>query len=302
MLFEDDSGTHFTAAALKQSGYGDATVATNKSSFWKSLNENLGSENRPIGLIIIDTGLPLKEIHKLSRQILEIENFRDTPVLFITSVNDWIDEVVSNSFKSGITDILLKPFSPVELRIKIHVLTELGNYRTRLRENRACIRIEQAERKILETRLEYMMGHDSLTGLCNRKKLEQALDIAILQSDLNGKPSALIYIDLDQFKVINDLEGHNHGDALLVDIANILRRQSAPNTTISRISADEFCVLVEGTTETEAVKIAEHVKTDLEDYHSDIDGRVYQCRASIGVALLNPHDNVTSSELLARSD
>ena len=302
LLLEDDRGTHFTAAALKQSGYGNATVATDRSSFWKNLNESLGSESQPIDLIIIDTSLPLKEIHKLSREILEIENFRDMPVLFITSVNDWIDEVVSNSFKNGITDILLKPFSPIELKIKIRVLTELGNYRARHRENRAYIRMEQAERKILETRLEYMMGHDSLTGLCNRKKLEQALDIAILQSDLNGKSSALIYIDLDQFKIINDLEGHNHGDALLVDIANILRRQSAPNTTISRISADEFCVLVEGTTESEAVKIAEHVKMDLEEYHSDIDGRVYQCRASIGVALLNPHDNVTSSELLARSD
>ena len=302
LLFEDDSGTHFTAAALKQSGYVNATVATDRSSFWKNLNESLGSERQPIDLIIIDTNLPLKEIHMLCREILDIENFRDTPVLFITSINDWVDEVVSNSFKIGITDVLLRPFSPIELKIKIHVLTELGNYRTGYRENLAYIRTEQAERKILETRIEYMMGHDSLTGLCNRKKLEQALDIAILQSDLNGKSSALIYIDLDQFKIINDLEGHNHGDALLVDIANILRRQSAPNTTISRISADEFCILIEGTTDADAVEIAEQVKTDLEEYHSDIDGRVYQCRASIGVALLNPHDNVTSSELLARSD
>ena len=302
LLIEDDTGTHFTQAALKQCGYTNTTMAMDRHTVRAALEESLGTAHQPIDVMIIDMALPLKEIHDLCKSVLTNEKFSDIPVLFITPKNDWVDDVVASSIKAGITDVLFKPFTPIDLKTKIQVLVELKKSRDTNRENHVSIKIEQAERKILEARLAYMIAHDNLTGLCNRKKLEQALDIAILQSDLNGKSSALIYIDLDQFKVINDLEGHNHGDALLIDIANLLRKQSAPNITVSRISADEFCLLVEGTHEQDAVKLAESIKQDLEEYHCDIDGRVYQCRASIGVAMLNPHDNVTSSELLARSD
>lgn len=302
LILENRAETRFTEAALKFSGITEITAVHTADSMWQAIGSAHGNEGSGIDTIIIDLPDSLNTKLEICRALSSHDSSVDIPVLFLSSKTDWVDELVNNALQAGATDVLFKPYSPIELSSRLHVLLKLKKERDQYRASEKSLETELAERKIMEARLKYLVLHDDLTGLCNRRKLTQALDVAIIQSELNGKSSALIYIDLDQFKVINDLEGHDYGDRLLVDIANLLRKQSSPNATIARISSDEFALLAEGVEEEDALNIAKCVKSDLEEFQYIIDGRVYHIRASLGVAMLHPHENITSSQLLARSD
>lgn len=302
LVIENGTGTRFTEAALRNYGFSEILAVHDEASMWQALQENQAVQLDSIGAIIIDIPDSLKTKLELCRSLNSHELTIDIPTLFISSKTDWLDDIFNTALQAGATDVLFKPFSPIELMSRIYILLKLKEEREQNKHIQKKLEIELAERKIMEARLKYLVSHDNLTGLCNRQKLAQALDIAILQSELNGKSSVLIYIDLDQFKVINDLEGHDYGDQLLIDIANLLRKQSASNITIARVSSDEFALLIEGSNEECALNVAQQIKLDLEEYHYNIEDRIYHIRASIGVATLHPHENITSSQLLARSD
>src|SRR5690606_22182168 len=124
---------------------------------------------------------------------------------------------------------------------------------------------------------------------------------AITRMRHEGTTGALVYIDLDQFKIINDLEGHAAGDRLLMGIANILRSRLQPRHLLARSSSDEAAVLGEQATERAASALAESIRRRVEHYRSHTDDREYQVSASVGVAILTPDAPVTPREAPARS-
>lgn len=161
---------------------------------------------------------------------------------------------------------------------------------------------ELAERKVVEARLQYLVGHDDLTGLCNRRRLEQELELAVLNAHYNNTASALFYLDLDQFKIVNDTEGHAVGDRLLVSVANRLRRQIGASGTLARISSDEYAVLIENVTSNDAVRTAESLRCLMEEFHFKTTHKTYHIGVSVGVAIIYPHETISASEVLTRAD
>ena len=101
--------------------------------------------------------------------------------------------------------------------------------------------------------------HDSLTGLPNRLVLEDRLDTAIRQAQLNGVPTSVLFIDLNDFKMVNDRDGHGMGDELLVAAADRLRETLRIDDTLARIGGDEFVVLLDGIDRDCAVRVAERL-------------------------------------------
>jgi diguanylate cyclase (GGDEF)-like protein len=160
---------------------------------------------------------------------------------------------------------------------------------------------ELAERKVMEARLQYLVSHDDLTGLYNRRRLELALEDAVTHARVSGETGALLYVDLDQFKVINDLEGHAVGDRLLMSIANILRKQLRGRDILARISSDEYAMLSEDIDEATALERAEALRTAIDEYRFRTENRNYHICASVGVALIRPDEDINASEVLARS-
>ena len=142
------------------------------------------------------------------------------------------------------------------------------------------------ERKETEARLTHQALHDPLTGLPNRVLFAERVRMASARRDTGN--FAVIYLDLDTFKPVNDTLGHAVGDKVLVEVARRLEQLLRDGDTLARLGGDEFAVLCEGVDESEARVIAERVIEAL-DKPFEIDGRRLRQAASIGVAL-HPRD------------
>lgn len=132
------------------------------------------------------------------------------------------------------------------------------------------------------THLSYQANHDELTGLINRREFERRL-IAMLANATFNRQHSLLYLDLDQFKIVNDTCGHLAGDELLKQLAERLRSKLRQNDTLARLGGDEFGVLLEACPTGPALKIAESLRQTVADFHFTWSERSFPSSASIGL-------------------
>jgi diguanylate cyclase (GGDEF)-like protein/PAS domain S-box-containing protein len=143
--------------------------------------------------------------------------------------------------------------------------------------------------------------HDPLTGLVNRREFEQRLKHAITGSKSRGAQHALCYIDLDQFKIVNDTVGHVAGDELLRQITNLLLDNIRDRDTLARLGGDEFGLLLDNCPQDKAMQIAESLVAEVRDHRFVWEGRPFLVGASVGmVAITGAADNAI--ELLGQAD
>jgi diguanylate cyclase (GGDEF)-like protein/PAS domain S-box-containing protein len=156
------------------------------------------------------------------------------------------------------------------------------------------------ERKEAEARLVHLATHDSLTGLHNRLSCMRALDGALVRAGQTGGRVAVLFIDLDHFKEVNDAHGHRAGDQALREIGRRLAAFANPATTVARISGDEFVFVLEDGDADAARAVA---TTLLQRLAAPIrvDGHVVAIGASIGIAI-GEGDTLTPDELLNNAD
>src|SRR4051794_28795796 len=150
--------------------------------------------------------------------------------------------------------------------------------------------------------LQELADHDSLTGLLNRRRLEDELcRIPVRRTD--GRVSALVLIDLDNFKLINDGQGHAVGDAMLQCVARLLRGRVRTSDVLARLGGDEFAVILRDVTPEEAQQIAAALVATIRAPASVVaDGRYIRITASAGVAVYLPEQGVAPGQLLVDAD
>lgn len=155
----------------------------------------------------------------------------------------------------------------------------------------------------LQRQLERLALHDQLTGLANRILIQDEVDRAITASRRHARPMALIFIDLDGFKAVNDQLGHGAGDAVLRQVAERLRRGVRANDSVGRFGGDEFVAICEDADETAAVAIAERIRVLVAEPFEGVPQGL-AVTASLGVAVVRPDDDVLPSgdELLSIAD
>ncbi|MBQ0785174.1 MAG: diguanylate cyclase, partial [Amphritea sp.] len=156
--------------------------------------------------------------------------------------------------------------------------------------------------KAKEEMLEHMAHHDPLTGLPNRLLLDARFELSLQNSARRNSMLAVLFIDLDYFKEINDQYGHKAGDLLLIETAQRLRKLLREEDTISRLGGDEFVILLAEITRKEfALELAQKIKESINQSFTIEDGVELNIDSSIGIALYPDHGRDASS-LLSRAD
>jgi len=158
-----------------------------------------------------------------------------------------------------------------------------------------------SESRELNRRLSYHASHDILTGLVNRRELENRLGRALKSARARETSYALLYLDLDQFKIVNDSCGHSAGDALLGQLGALLKSKIRWRDTLARLGGDEFGVLLESCSLEEAMNTAETLRVAIGDYKFVWEERNFRLGVSIGVVPITA-DNEDVAALLSAAD
>ncbi|NIM74317.1 MAG: EAL domain-containing protein [Gammaproteobacteria bacterium] len=163
------------------------------------------------------------------------------------------------------------------------------------------IQTDITESHNLTQQLSYQATHDSLTGLVNRAEFERYLQRALRRAHTDGSEHALCYLDLDQFKVINDSSGHIAGDELLKQLAEVLKAKVRKSDLLARLGGDEFAVLVEHCTLADAQRVADVLRKAICEYRFQWDGKSYAVGVSAGLVPITPL-TVSMTEVLKAAD
>lgn len=263
------------------------------------------AQKDPPDLILLDIKMPDLDGYEVCQRLKANEQTCGIPVIFLSALDDVFDKV--KAFTVGGVDYITKPFQVEEVLVRVKhqlalqtAIAEIHRLNSEL-EQKVQERTIQLERLISELnqeitkhkqtqkRLFHQALHDALTGLPNRNLLMEHLQKALQRSQRNQNYLfAVLFIDLDRFKIINDSLGHAVGDRFLVAIASLLKKCSRDVDTVARLSGDEFAILLDDLKDSnEAIAIAERL---LEKLTSPIylDERKVFTGASIGIALGSP--------------
>lgn len=158
------------------------------------------------------------------------------------------------------------------------------------------------DRKALEEQLRDLAEKDPLTGVANRRRLEQALRQALASSARHGHGGALIYIDLDGFKAVNDSFGHHTGDALLREAAAAMAARCRETDVIARVGGDEFAILLPIATPHQARTVQRGLQEVLTAVFVEHDRGRVRLAATLGTRCFGPNDRLAPEELMAAAD
>jgi len=268
---------------------------------------------RPPDLILLDVMMPEVDGFETFRRLALEPSLKHIPVIFVTALNDDDSEVMGLSM--GAADYITKPINVSIARHRIRNLLERESLRRLLGQQRDHLQEEISRRVRSEERIRHLAFHDTLTGLPNRRMLYDRLGLAMASSKRNGLYGALLYLDLDNFKPLNDTHGHDVGDLLLVEVAQRLTGCVREMDTVVRLGGDEFVVMLSELNVDKALSldqarvVAEKISLSLaEPYRLTVSkaGQVdcmvlHHCSASIGVVVFINHE-ASQADLLKWAD
>lgn len=273
LIVDDDRGMRFALRnVLEEDGYSidEATNGAQAVTF---------CERQMPDLVLLDAIMPVMDGFRACSNIHKLPNGADTPVLIITSLDD--EQSIGRAFAVGAVDYIPKPVHFAVLRQRVARLLHAG----------------KAEKHI--RRLAY---HDTLTGLPNRAHFNGRLEeiISTRQESPNEK-TAVLFLDLDRFKLVNDSLGHDVGDMLLKAVAERIQGTVRAGDLVARLGGDEFTVILERVTSTDVVaKISDKICRILAAPFV-FSGQEIYVAASIGIAIF-PTDGQDTQTIIKYAD
>jgi len=301
---ENTNHALFTEALLHRSGFKNTQMIPNGNELISELNSSLLQQQEEVDLILISNTLSDIKWQTLCKRINQSHVWQNIPVILIASDPEWFEASAKQAFNCGITDVIYTPLRPAHFSPRIYSALLLKKERIIRMIGKQEIEAELAERKVVDARLQHLINDDDdLTGLYSRRRLVKTLENALSFSTKKNQAVSLLHIDIDQFKVINNLEGLQAGDQLLVNIANLLRDFiDDDDKTIARISSDEYSILIQNSTPEAALSLSEEIRHAMKTFAFEIDDRVYHVGVSIGLAVTIKGEKISAGEMLARAD
>jgi len=256
-------------------------------------------------LVLLDIRMPDLDGYEVCQRLKANARTAQVPIMFLSALDDVADKV--KAFEVGASDYMTKPFQVDEVLVRTQnqlllksALHEVNQLNQRL-EDKVRQRTRQLERA--NSQLMEMAYHDDLTGLPNRALLTECLarSLESIQNDSEYQ-FALMFLDCDRFKLVNDSFGHAIGDTLLVEVTRRLSACIGPEDTLARFSGDEFVVLinqVSGLEETEA--IAQSLLDSLKPSFRISDREIF-INASVGIVISDTQPYSTPEHMLRDAD
>lgn len=252
-------------------------------------------------LILLDVQMPGMNGFEVARLIRSNPKTHHFPIIFVTAgMKDLLTQI--EGYETGAVDYLIKPFEPIILRSKVQVFREL--YLQRKVIERFYSNLEQiveertSELKEANRTISHQAATDDLTELYNRRYFNECLAAALSAARRHTYPLAMIMIDLDNFKKVNDSHGHSAGDMVLKSFANLLREMIRTEDVAARWGGEEFIVLLSHTTCEAAAALAERIRAAYEQ--QPVSTVKIELSASFGVVQL--HENDDADALIRRAD
>ena len=233
-----------------------------------------------VDLIVVSLGLESYDGLRLCSQIRSLERTRNLPILVVADVGD--RQRVLRGLDMGVNDYLTRPVDRNEL---------LARARTQLRQKRYADSLREKVQQSIELAL-----FDPLTGLNNRRFMENHLATMLDNAKVRRAPLTLMILDIDHFKQVNDTYGHDCGDEVLKAFADRLRGIIRGGDLLCRLGGEEFVIVMPGVATQTATRIAERTRLAVQDEQFPIDasGRVIPVTVSIGLAERRDDDDAGS--------
>jgi len=274
---DQEDNAHSLCEILRFSGYANVNFITDATGVC-----DLHEKNR-YHLILLDLRMPGMDGFEVMKRLQAIDAEDYLPVLAVTGE----PTLKLRALKGGAKDFISKPFDPDEVLTRVHNMLE--------------VRLLHEEVRKANSTLEILALHDPLTGLANRRLLTDRISASMANARRNGQAMAVLCLDLDGFKQVNDTLGHDAGDTLLQLIAGLLGAEVRQEDTAARVGGDEFVVALWNAgsprdVETVASKLIEAVARP-----HRIGSHVVKVTTSVGVAVF-PEHGVDAATLLKSAD
>ncbi|CAG9931618.1 diguanylate cyclase domain-containing protein [Candidatus Nitrotoga arctica] len=277
VLIVDDQDVNIRLLEHMLSGAGYVSVTSTTNPFDVC---ELYRKNR-YDLVLLDLQMPRMDGFQVMESLKEIELDNYLPVLVITAQ----PTLELRALQAGAKDFISKPFNVAETLARVHNLLEV-----RLLHKKVHNHAKVQESRAL---------HDSLTGLANRQLLADRISQAITHAQRNKNAMALLYVDLDGFKQINDTFGHDGGDLVLKLVASRLVAAVRQEDTVARLGGDEFVIVMWQISSAVGASIAAEKMIQILSQPYSIHGQTVNMTASIGVSIYSVHGR--DAEALSKS-
>jgi diguanylate cyclase (GGDEF)-like protein len=240
--------------------------------------------NKP-DLILLDVVMDGIDGFECAKRIRDIDSTDWIPIIFISSSVD--DESISRGINAGGDDYLTKPFSHITLAAKIKAMQRISDMRLKLFENTKVLQV--------------LSTTDSLTGLRNRFQFDITIKEKINHSSHHNSRFALLFLDLDHFKEVNDNMGHLAGDLLIQKVATRLKGCLRLSDFTARMGGDEFAIILDDIEELGSIDfVAKKIITELAKPY-DLFGNRVNISSSVGVCVY-PEDGQNDEDLMRNAD
>ncbi|MBV9575814.1 MAG: EAL domain-containing protein [Gammaproteobacteria bacterium] len=280
ILVADDSKTNLAliTSSLQRLGHQVIAAKNGKEAIEQFIKE-------PPDLIILDVVMEEMDGFECATRLREINSQEWIPIIFLSASVD--DTSIAKGINAGGDDYITKPFSEITLEAKI----------------KAMQRISEMRKKLFNTALELkvLSSTDTLTGTYNRFQFEKSIKEKLAAADRHGMMLAVMFIDLDHFKAVNDTFGHHIGDLLIKEAAARLKKCLRIDDFIARIGGDEFVLIIMNK---DSMRVAEKVAKKILAAISqtfELEKNIIRISASIGIACY-PTPDTTHETIVQNAD
>lgn len=277
------------ADTLRLNGFVDVRQVLNGEQIFEILRP-LYERPESVALIVINEKLPSCNVQEMINSLCYGGNGPLIPLLILADESEVIEpkEIHSESITDApLVHHLPSPIDSQELLSSITLLMRLKDERLlRLKQSEALAN-ELANKNVLEAKLKFLVAHDELTGLFNRGNFEYQLRELLSKRRAYNQQGALLFIDIDRFSQINELEGFDVGDSLLVELTLLIRKLIPKQSVFARIGADEFCLFLNDHDIEFAHSLAQNIKSKIDEFRFYAGEVAYSVTVSIGIASLD---------------